>query len=70
MYWTYWAHLYSERKWMSIARGHGTTFGRVNGDETTLELVVLYIRHYALFELVCAKTDALCLGGAVRAQRR
>ena len=28
------------------------------------------MRHCALFERLCAKTDVLCLDGAVRAQRR
>jgi hypothetical protein len=52
-------------KWTSIARGHGTTFGWVNGDETTLEVGVLDMRHCALFERLCAKTGALCLDGVV-----
>ncbi len=40
MYWTYVAHPSVTEKWTSIARGHGTTFGRGNGDETTLEVGV------------------------------
>ena len=56
-------------KWTIFARGHGTTFGWVNGDETTLEVGVLDMRESALFELMCAKTGALCMDEEVRAPR-